>query len=75
MIKAKLREWGIGYSSGYNLFNDGNRSDKFHFTIRDLDEIVFDTPNRTGPTASELALEKEMRLMKGETIELREKTK
>lgn len=39
------------------------------------DEIVFDTPNRTGPTASELALEKEMRLMKGETIELREKTK
>ena len=41
----------------------------------DEDEIVFDAPTRTGPTASELALEKEMKLMRGETIELREKTK
>jgi hypothetical protein len=53
MIKAKLREWGIGYSSGYNLFNDGNRSDKFHFTIRDLDEIVFDTDHITKRSTSE----------------------
>jgi hypothetical protein len=36
------------------------------------DEILFDIPVRNGPTASELALEKEMRLMKGETIVLRE---
>lgn len=41
----------------------------------DEDEIVFDAPVRNGPTASELALEKEMRLMKGETLEITEKVK
>lgn len=41
----------------------------------DEEEIVFEAPIRTGPTPSELALEKEMRLMKGETIEITEKTK
>jgi len=41
----------------------------------DEDEIVFDAPVRTTPTASELALEKEMRLMKGESIEITEKVK
>jgi hypothetical protein len=41
----------------------------------DEDEIVFDAPVRNGPTASELALEKEMRLMKGDTLEITEKVK
>lgn len=41
----------------------------------DEGEIVFDAPVRSGPTASELALEKEMRLMKGETLEITEKVK
>jgi hypothetical protein len=41
----------------------------------DEDEIVFDAPLRNGPTASELALEKEMKLMRGDSIELTEKTK
>lgn len=41
----------------------------------DEDEIVFDAPVRSGPTASELALEKEMRLMKGDTLEITEKVK
>jgi hypothetical protein len=41
----------------------------------DEDEIVFDAPVRNGPTASELALEKEMRLMKGDTLEITEKIK
>lgn len=41
----------------------------------DEDEIVFDAPVRNAPTASELALEKEMRLMKGESIEITEKVK
>ena len=36
------------------------------------DEILFDIPIRNGPTPSELALEKEMRLMKGDQIILRE---
>jgi hypothetical protein len=39
------------------------------------DEIVFESSNRSSPTPSELALEKEMRLMRGDSIEIRHKTK